>query len=468
VLQHDLPLAVAADRYLVLAVGDGLVAQIPALVISTAAGLLVSRVAGAGSEGEDIGRQLARQLFTSPQSLAITAAVLALLGAIPGMPNAAFLAFAAVAGAGAWGLHSRRVRAAAPQAAPAPAPEATELSWDDVVPVDVLGLEVGYRLVPLVDRAQGGELLRRIRGVRRKFAQEVGFLPAAVHIRDNLELRPGGYRVLLKGVVVAEGEVHPGQYLAIDPGGVQGTLAGTPVRDPAFGLPAVWIDAAQRESALAQGWTVVDASSVVATHVSQVLYAHAAALLGRAETQALIDQFARHAPKLVEDVVPKVVALATVQRVLQNLLEEGLHVRDLRTILETLAEQAGRSTDPAELTTAVRVALGPSIAQQVFGAGREVQVIALEPELERLLAQSFAAGEALEPGLAEVLARSAAAAAERLESLGQPPVLVVEDRLRAPLARLLRRALPRLRVLAHGELPGERIVRVLQTLGAAS
>jgi flagellar biosynthesis protein FlhA len=464
--QHHLPFEVAADRYVLLAVGDGLVAQVPALVISTAAGLLVSRVAGA--DGEDIGAQIGRQLLGSPRALAIAAGLIGVLGLVPGMPHLAFLTLAAALGWGAWQLHRGREPAAAPAPDPAPAP-AEEASWDDVVPVDAFALEVGYRLVPLVDTAQGGELLKRIRAIRRKFAQEVGFLPPPVHIRDNLELRPAAYRILLKGVAIGEGEVVPGQYLAIDPGGAAASgppLAGAPTTDPAFGLPALWIEAAQREAALGRGYTVVDAGAVIATHVSHLMHSNAAALLGRNETQQLLDQFARYAPKLVEDLVPKLVPVALVQRVLQNLLEEGVHIRDLRTILETLAEHAPRTQDAAELTALVRIALGPAITQQIFGPAKELPVLALEPELERVLGQSAAPGEAIEPGLAEALAASAAAAARKLEALGQAPALLVEDRLRAPLARLLRRAAPRLRVLCHAELPGERTVRVVQTLGA--
>jgi flagellar biosynthesis protein FlhA len=468
VLQHDLPLAVAANNYILLAVGDGLVAQVPALVISTAAALLVSRVAGTGAEGEDMGAQLARQMFAAPNAIAITAVLLGMMGVIPGMPHVPFLLLAAGFGYGAWWL---KRRAEAPEAVEVPQPAAAapaeEATWDDIVPLDTLGLEVGYRLVPLVDRAQGGELLKRIRAIRRKFAQDIGFLPPAVHIRDNLELRPGAYRVALKGVTVGEGEVVLGMFLAIDPGGARGALTGTATKDPAFGLPATWIDAAQREAAQTGGYTVVDPGAVVATHVSHLIHANAATLLGRTEVQQLLDHFSKLAPKLVEDVVPKLVPLATLQRVLQNLLEDGLNVRDLRSVLETLAEHAGRTQDAAELTTLVRAALGASITQQIFGPARELQVLALEPDLERLLAQSAGGpADALEPGLAEALVRGAEAAVRRIESLGHVPALLVEERLRAPLARLLRRAVPQLKVLSHAEVPDNRIVRVAQSLGA--
>jgi flagellar biosynthesis protein FlhA len=469
VLQHGLPLATAANHYILLAVGDGLVAQVPALVISTAAGIMVSRVASAEGGAEDIGRQLARQLVGAPNAIAIAAGLIALMGIVPGMPHFPFLTLSAALGAGAWWLGRRGGVRPAPEAAQ-PAPEAApgleEVTWDEVVPVETLGLEVGYRLVPLVDRAQGGELVRRIRAIRRKFAQDMGFLPSAVHIRDNLELRPGGYRMTVRGVVAGEGEVFPGMYLAIDPGGARGPLRGVAARDPAFGLPATWIEAAEREAAQAAGYTVVDAGAVVATHVSHILHTHAAALLGRAETQQLLERFARHAPKLVEELVPKVVSHALLQRVLQGLLEEGVHLRDLGTILETLAEHAPRTQDPAALLAAVRAALGASIVQQIFGTARELEVLALEPELERLLLQGASGGaDAFEPALAEALARNAAGAAARRESLGQPAVLLVHDRLRAPLAKLLRRSAPQLKVLCHAEIPDSLSVRVVHSVG---
>ena len=465
-LQHDLSAAQAANNYILLAVGDGLVAQIPALVISTAAGLVVSRV----GTGEDLGKQLIGQLFRQRTSLYLTAAVLGALGLIPGMPNLAFLALAAGVGGLAWWLDQRAAQsaAAAPAKAESAAPESQEASWNDVVPVDVLGLEVGYRLIPLVDKAQDGELLRRIKAIRRKFAQEIGFLPPAVHIRDNLELKPNGYRITLKGVTVGEGETMVGQFLAINPGTAQGTMPGTPTRDPAFGLPATWIDAAHRDRAIASGFTVVDAGTVAATHLSHVIQSHAAQLLGRADVQSLVEHASRDTPKLIEEIVPKLVPLGTLQRVLQNLLAEGVHIRDLRTVIESLGDAAARTQNPDELTAAVRQALGASIVQQVYAGAHELAVIALDPNLERVLGQAVGSsdGMGLEPGLAETLLREAVAAVRRQESLGLAPALLVPDRLRMPLARLLRRALPQLRVLAHSEVPEARNVRVSSTLGA--
>jgi flagellar biosynthesis protein FlhA len=465
--RHGLDFSQATENYVLLAIGDGLVAQIPALVISTAAGLVVSRV----GNGQDIGQQLVSQLFSTPQALALTAGVLALLGLIPGMPNFAFLSFSAAAGFFAWKLKNSNARKqqAGPQEQPAQ-PESQEASWDDVAPVDALGLEVGYRLIGLVDSGQDGELLKRIKGIRRKFAQEIGFLPPAVHIRDNLELKPNAYRVTLKGVVVGQGEVSIGMSLAINPGRAEGALAGTPTTDPAFGLPAIWIEPNLREQAQMQGYTVVDPSSVIATHLSHLIQTHGTQLLGRQEVQELIAQFSKHVPKLVEDVVPKILSIATLQKVLQNLLAEGVHIRDLRTIVETLADHGVRTQDPAELTAHVRAALGRAIVQQHYGASTELSVIVLEPELEKLLQQSIATGPTdtlgVEPGLAETLLRDTAAGVQRQEALGQAPVLLAADRLRLPLAKMLRKVLPQLAVLAHSEIPDSSRIKVGFIVGA--
>jgi flagellar biosynthesis protein FlhA len=394
------------------------------------------------------------------------------------MPSVAFLAIAGVCAWGArWLVKRDRQLVEAQKAAPAPTESAAsqEASWDDIAPVDVLGLEVGYRLIPLVDKDQDGELLKRIKAIRKKFAQDIGFLPPPVHIRDNLELKPSGYRVLLKGVSVGEGEAFPGMLLAINPGGVTEPVQGTATRDPAFGLPAIWIDAARRDAAQVLGYTVVDCSTVVATHVNHLLLSHAGELLGRAETQALIEHLGKVAPKLMDDLVPKTLPLSTLQRVLCNLLEEGVHIRDMRTVAETLADVAARTTDAAELTAHVRAALRATIAQTLFGGVREMDVIALDPELEKVLAQTMtpssnaAPGEVpgIEPGLVDLLQRSAAQAAQRQEDLGLTPTLLVPDRLRLPLARLLKRAAPRLRVLGHAEIPETSTIRVSTVLGGA-
>ncbi|MEW5889719.1 MAG: flagellar biosynthesis protein FlhA [Pseudomonadota bacterium] len=468
VAQHDMELAQAAKNYTLLTIGDGLVAQIPALIISTAAGLVVSRVA----TDQDIGQQFVGQLLSNPRVLMLTAAIVGVLGLIPGMPHFAFLLLAAAVGAAAYYLSRRRDRAreepAAP-AAPVPAVESQEASWADVAPVDVLGLEVGYRLIPLVDRGQDGELLRRIRGLRKKFAQEVGFLAAPVHIRDNLELKPNGYRITLKGVEIGQGEAYPGMFLAIDPGRVAGQLPGNQTRDPAFGLPAVWVDAGHRDQAHALGYTVVDASTVIATHLNHVILSHAAELLGRQETQQLLDHIAKDAPKLVEDLVPKQIPLATLQRVLQNLLEEGVTIRDMRTIIETLAEHAPRIQDAAELTAQVRVALGRAIVQQLFPGNVDLQVMVLDPALERVLVQAVQTlgpdGSGIEPGLADTLLRETAAASRRQEEIGLPGVLLVPGSLRWLLSRFLRRAVPSLKVIANAEVPANRNIKVTSIIG---
>jgi len=471
VLQHDLDFATAIDNYVLLTIGDGLVAQIPALVISIAAGLIVSRV---GKDDNDVGSQIVTQMFATPRALMITAVILFLLGIIPGMPTIVFLLLAGACGFLAWklvsGTEREKQEAATAAAVPAP-PPSQEASWEDIVPVDVLGLEVGYRLIPLVDSGADGELLKRIRAIRKKFAQEIGFLPPSMHIRDNLELKPSQYRVLLKGVGIGEGEAFPGLWLAINPGGVTQGIPGTPTKDPAFGLPAVWIDAKQRESAQVLGYTVVDCATVVATHINHLLLTHAGQLLGRAETQALVDHFGRLQPKLMDDLVPKLIPLATLQKILGNLLEEGVHIRDMRSIVETLTDGATRSTDAADLTALVRSALRASIAQTLFGATRDLPVIALDQDLEKVLTQSLGGpgeGAAFEPGLVELLQRGAAAAAKRQEDAGLTPTLLVPDRLRVPLARLLKRAAPRLRVLGHAEIPETSSVRVSNVLGARS
>lgn len=472
VAQHDMALGEAGQRYTLLTIGDGLVAQIPALIISVAAGLVVSRV---GDEG-DIGGQVGRQVFNNPQVMLLTAAIIGVLGLIPGMPNLVFLLLATVFGSLAW-LKRRQqataVGAAGAEGAPAEAaeipPEMQDASWNDVQPVDVLGLEVGYRLIPMVDKAQEGELLKRIRGLRKKFAQEVGFLASPVHIRDNLELKPNAYRITLKGVEIGGGEAFPGQYLAINPGRVAGPLPGRETRDPAFGLQAFWIDANQREQAHALGYTVVDASTVVATHLNQLILDHAAELLGRQETQALLDHIGRDQPKMVEDLIPKQLSLGALQRVLQNLLEEGINIRDMRTIIEVLSDNAGKVQDAAELTARVRIGLGRSIMQGLFPGASEVQVMALDPQLERILLQAVSGGgdgSAIEPGLADGLLKRTAELAQRQEDMGLPPVLLVPAPLRMLLSRFLRRAVPGLKVVANSEVPENRTIRVTGLVGA--
>jgi len=464
-LQHDLDIATAAKFYTLLTIGDGLVAQIPALVISTAAGIVVSRV---GSD-QNIGEQLVGQLFNKSQVLMITAAILGIMGLIPGMPNFAFLLLASLLAFGGYKLTKRPVVVEAPTPQQPVVSASTEATWDDVVAVDTLGLEVGYRLIPLVDKGQDGELLKRIKGLRKKFASDIGFLAPAVHIRDNLELRPNAYVITLKGVQIGRGEAFAGMHLAINPGHVNNALPGTVTRDPAFGLPAVWVEQDMREQAQTFGYTVVDAGTVIATHINHVMQSHASELLGRQETQQLLDHIGRETPKLIEELVPKVLPLATVQKVLQRLLEENVHIRDMRTIIEVLAEHGARVQDAGELTALVRVALGRAIVQQLFPATNELQVMALEPGLERILLQAVQAksGDAsgIEPGLVDTLLREASAAVQQQERLGLPSVLLVPAELRVLLARFLRRAVSQIKVIAHSEVPDTSTIKVTALLG---
>lgn len=466
VLQHDMELAQAAKNYTLLTIGDGLVAQIPGLIISIAAGMVVTRV----SDDRDIGQQVMGQMFRNAKAIGVTAAIVGFLGLIPGMPNLVFLMLASGMGWMSWRMmeKEKRIVEAPVKVAPAPVQDALEATWGDVAPLDVLGLEVGYRLIPLVDKSQDGELLRRIRGIRKKFAQEVGFLVSPVHIRDNLELKPNAYRILLKGVEVGQGEAYAGQLMAINPGRVAGTLNGAVTKDPAFGLPAVWIDSGQREQAQAYGYTVVDASTVVATHLNHLILTHAGELLGRQEVQQLLDHLAKEIPKLVEDLVPKVLPLGTLQKVLQAMLEEGVHIRDMRTIIETVADHATRTQNADDLSSQVRIALGRAIAQQLFPGNSEMQVMSLDPTLERLLSQAVAGGSentSFEPGLADTLLRETALAAGRQEGLGLPAVLLVPASLRLLLSRFLRRTVPQLKVLSHNEVPETRIIKVTSIIG---
>ena len=472
VAQHGLSAGQAANSYILLAVGDALVAQVPALLISVAAAMVVSRV----GKSDDIGSQIGRQVFGSAKSLAITAGVIGMLGLIPGMPHVVFLLIASGLGYLAYWLRKREQQAqAAAAAAPAKHQAAAqepnaEASWDDLVPVDTLGLEVGYRLITLVDKNREGDLLSRIKGVRRKFAQEVGFLPPPVHIRDNLELRPSQYRLTLRGAVVGEAEAFPGMWLAINPVHATQKLIGTQTTDPAFGLPAVWIEDRQKEMAQMAGFTVVDCSTVVATHLSHLMQVHAAKLLGRVETQQLVEHLTKQAPQLIEDVIPKMVGIATLQRVLQFLLEEGVHIRDMRSIVESIAENAATVTDPAELARRIRTHIAPAIVQQIYGPVKELDVIALEPELERLVTQALNSphGAALDPGVADTLARSAAEQSQAQEDRGVPACLLVPDLIRAPMARLLRRAAPRLKVLGHSEIPETHSIRIGSVIGGTA
>jgi flagellar biosynthesis protein FlhA len=465
---HGMAVTDAVHTYTLLTIGDGLVAQIPALLLSTAVALIVTRM----SRPQDMGGELRRQLFGNPKALGVAAGLLGVMGLIPGMPNVAFLLIAGLCGSVAYLINKRRKTAATAAAAPKPAPpapETRELTWEDVRPIDLVGLEVGYRLVSLVDKRQnGGDLLGRVRGVRRKLSQELGFLIPAVHIRDNLDLAPNVYRINLSGVPVGESVIYSDKELAINAGRVFGPLQGIATRDPAFGMEAVWIDAASRDHAQALGYTVVDPSTVIATHLSFVIQSHANEILGHEEVQQLLNALAKSTPKLVEDLVPRVLPLSAVVRVLQSLLAERIPIRNIRTIIETLAEHAPRSQDPAVLLAHVRIALGRQIVQDIAGIAAELPVITFEPELERLLSGSLAGNATspgLEPGLAERLQQRVADASRRQEASGEPPVLLVPPPLRAQMARFLRAALPSLHVLAWNEIPDNRKVRVVTAVG---
>lgn len=468
-MQHNMSAGVAAETYVLLAIGDGLVAQIPALIISTAAGVTVSRV----NTDQDVGQQLIKQLFVSPKVLMLAAGVIGMLGLVPGMPNFIFLMFTLMLGGFAWYLHQQRSKAKAAEAvdqtaAPAPSFSAPEASWNDVQLVDTLGMEVGHRLISLVDDNQQGELLGRIKSVRKKFAQEVGFLPPVVHIRDNLELQPNTYTITLKGGEIGRAEIYPDRWLAINPGQVSGEVEGISTIDPAFGLPATWIQQEQREHAQIYGYTVVDASTVVATHLNHLLQRFASDLLGRQEVQQLVDKLSEENKALVEDVVPKCVTVTTLQRVLQTLLDEDVSIRDLRTIFDTLAEFEGQQTDAHELTARVRLALGRNIIQKWFAGERELQVMGLDVSLENMLSQALQQNSSLEPGLAMTLQEQTQQAMQRAEAMGLPPVLVVPHQLRPLLAHFLRRQLRDLVVLSQAEIPDDRTIKVVSVIGGSA
>ena len=465
-LQHDLTFAIAAKNYVLLTIGDGLVAQIPALLLSTAAGIIVTRV----SSTQDMGEQVLSQLFTNPKALGVTAAILTVMGVIPGMPHFAFLSLAIISGFGAYYLTHRKDATASDDVEVEhveQVPESKELSWDDVTPVDTIGLEVGYRLIPMVDKEQGGQLMARIKGVRKKLSQELGFLVPAVHIRDNLELPPNGYRISLMGVTVGESDIQPDKDMAINPGQVYGTIDGIPTKDPAFGLEALWVESAQRDQAQTLGYTVVDPNTVIATHLSQLLQSHANELLGHEEVQHLLDKLAVSAPKLVENLVPDSLNLGIIVKVLQSLLAEGIPIRDIRTIAETLAEHATRSQDPDELTTAVRTSLGRMIVQQINGMAPELSVITLDSTLEQLLHQAVQADGVggVEPGLAERLFTALEESVQKQEAMGQSAVLLVSTVIRTMLSRFVRHTIPNLHVLSYNEIPSDKQIRIVATVG---
>ncbi|WP_151702673.1 flagellar biosynthesis protein FlhA [Nitrincola alkalilacustris] len=476
-LQHDLDFETALRNYSLLTIGDGLVAQLPSLLLSTAAAVMVTRA----NSSEEMGDQVFRQMFSSPRALMVAAGVIAVIGIVPGMPHFAFLSLAAIAGGVGWLIHKKQLlkqQEAAEQAVLPESPpeeEHKDLNWDDVMPVDMIGLEVGYRLIPMVDKMQGGQLLSRIKGVRKKLSQDLGFLVPSVHIRDNLDLMPGAYRITLMGVISGESEVYPDRELAINPGQVFGTLKGVAVKDPAFGLDAVWIEKGQKEHAQTLGYTVVDASTVVATHLNQILQVNAHSLLGHEEVQQLLDLLTKHSPKLVEELIPKKVSISVLLKVLQNLLMEQVSLKDFRSIAEALAEASDRSAaDPLALTAAVRVALSRLIVQSINGADPELPVITLDPSLEQMLLGSMQQGAqseevaVLEPGMAERLQTSLGQAAQQQEIAGKPSVLLVSAPIRPLMARFVRYGDRQIHVLSYQEIPENKKITIVATVGGGN
>lgn len=468
--QHGLDFGNAIEIYSLLTIGDGLVAQIPSLLLSIGAAMMVTRQ----NTDEDMGQQLVFQLFNNPQALIVTGVILFVMGIVPGMPHVPFLLLAALIGGIAyWRIKKEKAAAVAEAEAPstelAAQPSQKELSWDDVQPVDVIGLEVGYRLIPMVDKEQGGELLERVKGVRKKLSQDFGFLIPPVHIRDNLELPPNTYRLSLMGVACGEANIHPNMELAINPGQVFGSIDGEATTDPAFGLEAVWIMESQREHAQALGYTVVDSATVLATHLSQILTNSASQLLGHEEVQNLLEMLSQTTPKLVEGFVPEQLSLGVVVKVLQNLLHEGIPIRDVRTIVQTLSEYSTKSQDPDILTAAVRIGLKRLICQEINGIEPELPVITLVPELEQILHKTMqsAGGESsgIEPGLAERLQRSLTEATQQQELKGEPAVLLTSGVLRSTLAKFVKNTIPSLRVLSYQEVPDEKQIRIVNAVG---
>jgi flagellar biosynthesis protein FlhA len=471
-LQHGLTFADAGEKYVLLTIGDGLVAQIPSLLLSTASALVVTKV---GATSQNIGQQVSAQLFDNPKALIITSGIMGALGLIPGMPNLVFIMLSTALGASAYYIDKRnkvmaleKLDSKKADSSLMPA-ESRELGWEDVMPVDIIGLEVGYRLIPLVDKNQGGQLMTRIKGVRKKLSQELGFLIPSVHIRDNLDLSPTTYRISLMGVTVGESEIIPEMEMAINPGRVFGDLVGKPCRDPAFGLEAFWIEPNQKDYAQTMGYTVVDSGTVVATHLSHLLQSHAHELLGYEETQRMLDNLSKTAPKLVDDLVPKTLSLGVVAKVLQNLLVEQVPIRDMRTIAETLAEYGSKSQDTDILTSAVRTALGRLIIHEITGSAEELTVITLDSELEQILQKSLQtaseSGTGVEPGLADQMHESLQENTQQMEMDGQLPILLVSSYIRPWLSRFVRHSIPNLHVLAYNEIPADKQVKVIANVG---
>jgi flagellar biosynthesis protein FlhA len=472
-LQHDMEFGQAIHNYTLLTIGDGLVAQIPSLLLSTAAAIMVTRV----SSEQNMGQQIFTQMFSDSRVLGITAAVMTIMGVIPGMPNMVFLLLAAITGVGAYYVHTKISSTSNPKPVAEVVPQENnnveeELGWSDVVQVDTIGLEVGYKLVPLVDANQSGQLMTRIKGVRRKLTHELGFLIPPVHIRDNLELDPSVYRIMLLGVPVAQSQVYPERLLAINPGNAYGTLDGIAGKDPAFGMDAVWIESVNRDQAQSLGYTVVDPSTVIATHLNHILQLHSRELLGREEVQQLLDTLKSDSPKLVEGFVPDTISLGLLQRVLKNLLEENIPIRDMRTIIEILTTEAPNSQDPDALTAVSRIALKRSIFHKINDLSDDLSVITLDHDLERILQDAMKmrdeAGIGIEPGMADKLHSMLVESVHKLEMAGTNPVLLVPPTLRQLLAKFVKHSIAGLTVLAYNEIPGNKQVKVVATVGGST
>lgn len=469
--QHDLNFSTAMEVYTILTIGDGLVAQIPSLLLSVATAIIVTRENDSQEMGHEIREQLANR-----KALYITSAILFIMGIVPGMPHVAFLSFSLFVGGYALFRDKMKAKEAKDKALVEAMPERSrgpseikELDWDDVQHVDTIGLEVGYRLIPLVDKSQGGELLTRIKGVRKKLSQELGFLIPPVHIRDNLDFSPNTYSISMMGVSIGEAEISHDNELAINPGQVFGELAGTKTTDPAFGLDAIWIKNSQREHAQTLGYTVVDSATVVATHLSQLLTTNAYQLLGHEEVQQLLDMLEKTNPKLVEGLVPDVLSLSTIVKVLQTLLYEGVPIRDMRTICQTLSEYGPKSQDPDVLVSALRIALKRLIVQDITSGGNEIPVITLAPDLEQMLHKSLQAGgedgAGIEPGLAEKIQQSLTEASQQQELAGEPSVLLTSGMLRPVLSRFLKHAVTGLHVLSYQEIPDDKQIKIVSSVG---
>ncbi len=455
-MQFDLSFAQSLKTYATLAVGDGLVAQVPALIVSTAAGIVVTRV----STDEDFSQQVTSQLGASSMPLFLTALILAVLGVLPGMPHVAFLLLAAVFGGVGYALFRRaqRTKDEEIKAQAAAALPSEEVNWKDVPVVEPLSLELGYRLIRLVDGGDQSDLIKRIRAIRKKFVSEVGFLIPSVHVRDNLQLPPENYRILVYGAEIGRGQILPDRLLAIEPAQDPAPLDGIKVLDPTFKMPAVWVYPSQRESAIAKGYTLVEPSVVMATHLDQLVRLNAHELLGRQEVQDLIEHFRERFPKLVEDTVPKIVSVQVIQKLLQLLLEEGVPVRDFRVVLEVAAEHGGKDPQPMMLLSALRFALRRTIIQEVFGESSGIRVGAIHPDFERIIEQAVgnlpvAPDGAIEPGLARFFEEEVSSLIDDMDSIGLPPVIVASTRNRLSLSRIARKVRPQTIMLGMNEMP---------------